>query len=72
MKSFCNRCRQSIPEFAGTMFINGKVYHRYQCLCGNREDMEVSPFGYDLDDPRAQRTIRMTQDYAERMRGIND
>jgi len=67
----CNRCRTGAPEFNGTLFKNGKVYHRYSCICGNVEMRLINPHGYDLDDPRAVKTIRMTRDYALRM-GLMD
>ena len=67
----CNRCRTGAPEFDGTLFEEGKVYHRYVCLCGNEEKRYVNPYGYDLDDPRAVKTMRLTRDYAIRM-GLTD
>ncbi len=66
MASRCNRCG-GLPEFQGTLFVRGKVYHRFGCTCGNFEEIEVNPFGYDLDDPRAARTARLTPDYRQRM-----
>jgi len=66
MKSYCNRCG-GIPEFGGTIFERGKVYHRYQCSCGHREDRYVNPIGFDLDDPRAARTVKMNREYGKRI-----
>ena len=62
----CNRCGGR-AEFQGTRFVQGKVWHRYQCLCGAFEDRYVDPHGYDLDDPRAVRTIRPTPEYLRRV-----
>jgi hypothetical protein len=66
MKTKCNRCG-GIPEFAGTWWKNGSVYHRYQCLCGNAEERLVNPIGYDIEDPRALKTVRYNREWAERM-----
>lgn len=67
----CNRCRRGAPAFAGTAFVDGNVYHRYQCECGNTEDIYINPIGYDLDDPRAVRSMLLTSDYGRRI-GIYD
>lgn len=66
MKTKCNRCG-GIPEFAGTWFKGGRVYHAYQCSCGMRDEMLVNPIGYDLEDPRALKTIRMNREYMNRI-----
>lgn len=66
LKSRCNRCG-GVPEFRGTLFNNkGKVLHRYACLCGAVEDREVAP-GWDMEHPLAQRTMRLTPDYRQRI-----
>ncbi len=64
--SKCNRCG-GVAEFRGTAFIDGKVFQRWICLCGNTEDRPVSPHGYDLDDPRAVKTMLLNQDYGKRI-----
>ena len=71
MIAYCNRCRKGAPAFGGTAYIDGKVYHRWTCECGNTEDRLVDPFGYDLDDPRAVRSMLLTPDYGRRI-GLYD
>jgi hypothetical protein len=60
MADRCNRCRIGVPEFQFTLVTkkDGKVYHRYRCtMCNNVLDRPVNPIGFDLHDPRAQRTL---------------
>lgn len=58
MLESCNSCRRGFPEFTGTIFKDGRVYHRYNCVwCGNQEMRLVNPFGFDVDDPRAKKTL---------------
>lgn len=66
MKTKCNRCG-GIPEFGGTLFQDGKVFHRYRCLCGATEMRYINPIGYDLDDPRAAKTMILSRDYGQRL-----
>ena len=65
--AICNRCRRGAPAFTGTAFIDGKVYQRWVCECGNSEDRLVNPIGYDLDDPRAVKSMLLTRDYGLRI-----
>jgi len=60
MADKCNRCRVGFPEFIGTVVTKkeGKVFHRYRCtMCNNMMDRPVNPIGWDLCDPRAQKTL---------------
>lgn len=67
MADFCNSCRRGLPEFVATGFYKGKVFHRYQCTeCGQIDDRLV-PFGWDMDHPRAIKSMAPTDDYFRRL-----
>ena len=64
----CNHCRRGLPMFTGTAFIKGVIYHVYNCTeCGKEAMLKINPHGYDMDDPRAKRTMHLTHYYAARL-----
>jgi hypothetical protein len=70
--AICNICKKGEAEFVGHQFNNNRatIFSVYRCYtCGTLHKIEQPPVGpnaFDIDDPRAIRSMLPTDDWVNR------